>query len=144
MVASSTNKAFGIYGFLRWDYRSSRQASQTGRQTQSKKTNFMCIIMYGYMCVNDFLFDNSIFRLRTSRRRWRIFLICCLNMIFHKVCMYVNGQYTIELCLYKYWAIERLHVTSQSIKIYFRVAKNEQKRHNSQAHYVAKTSNRLL
>ena len=29
-------------------------------------------------------------------------------------------------------------------KIYFRVAKYEQKRHNLQAHYVAKTSNRLL
>ena len=63
--------------------------------------------MYMYMCVNEFLFDNSIFRLRTSRQRWRIFLICCLNMIFHKVyvCMYVNGQYTIELCLYRYWTI---------------------------------------
>ena len=29
-------------------------------------------------------------------------------------------------------------------KIYFRVAKYEQKCHNSQAHYEAKTSNRLL
>ena len=66
----------------------------------------MCIIMYVYMCMNDILFDVFIFRLKTNRQRWRIFLICCLNegMCMH-VCVYMYGQYTIELWLFKYWAM---------------------------------------
>ena len=47
----------------------------------------------------------------------------------------------LALLHYAYRAVAR-DVTIN--KIYFRVAKYEQKRHNSQAHYVAKTSNRLL
>ena len=107
--------------------RLAKQASQTGRQ-KNLKTNFMCIIMYVYMCMNDILFDVFIFRLKTNRQRWRIFLICCLNegMCMH-VCVYMYGQYTIELWLFKYWAMcslalrctERLFRQSCGYFLYF-------------------------
>ena len=117
------NGTFGACGFLRWDCKVKR-AGQTdfhspfpiqcsvllaNKQTH-KQANFMrkCACTCVWMI---FSFRWLLFRLKTSRQKWRIFLICCLNMIFHKVCMYVHVctiELHVYLCMYQViysWAL---------------------------------------